>query len=135
MELTQPAPVFIQRQSATRETFCGTFCETKFDGRVTVSGRIIAASQRNNLLSRAKQETSMALKRIAAATLLFLITAECASLAQDGTPKTHSLSLDVDLVLVNASVTDSLRNRPMSGLNKNNFQVWEDKVEQKITHF
>jgi VWFA-related protein len=77
----------------------------------------------------------MALKRIAAATLLFLITAECASLAQDGTPKTHSLSLDVDLVLVNASVTDSLRNRPMSGLNKNNFQVWEDKVEQKITHF
>ena len=77
----------------------------------------------------------MALQRIAAATSLFLLTVVCVSSAQDKNPKTHTLSMDVDLVLVNASVTDSLRNRPMNGLSKNNFQVWEDKVEQKITQF
>src|SRR5262245_57145346 len=48
------------------------------------------------------------------------------------TPST--LKIDVDLVLVNATVTDSL-NRYVSGLEANHFQVWEDKVEQKIEYF
>jgi Ca-activated chloride channel homolog len=45
-----------------------------------------------------------------------------------------TLKIDVDLVLVNATVTDSL-NRYVSGLEANHFQVWEDKVEQKIEYF
>src|SRR5215813_13349030 len=48
------------------------------------------------------------------------------------TPST--LSVDVDLVLLNATVTDS-RNRHVTGLAKENFQVWEDKVEQQIQYF
>jgi Ca-activated chloride channel family protein len=46
----------------------------------------------------------------------------------------RSLKIDVDLVLVNATVTD-LNNRFVTGLEKEHFQVFEDKVEQKISHF
>jgi len=47
---------------------------------------------------------------------------------------TQTLKIDVDLVLVNATVTDSL-NRYVSGLETNHFQIWEDKVEQKAEYF
>src|SRR5262245_33287166 len=47
---------------------------------------------------------------------------------------TQTLKVDVDQVLVTATVTDSL-NRYVSGLEANHFQIWEDKVEQKIASF
>jgi len=50
------------------------------------------------------------------------------------TQSTRGIQVDVDLVLVNVTVTDS-RNRFVQGLSKENFQVWEDKVEQQITTF
>ena len=40
----------------------------------------------------------------------------------------------MDLVLVNATVTDP-SNRFVTGLEKEHFQVFEDKIEQKIAHF
>jgi Ca-activated chloride channel family protein len=46
----------------------------------------------------------------------------------------QTLKVDVDLVLVNATVTDQL-NRYVSGLEAPHFQVWEDKVEQKVEYF
>jgi Ca-activated chloride channel family protein len=46
----------------------------------------------------------------------------------------QTLKVDVDLVLVNATVTDQL-NRYVSGLEQEHFQVWEDKFEQKIEYF
>lgn len=46
----------------------------------------------------------------------------------------QTLKIDVDLVLVNATVTDSL-NRYVSGLEAPHFQIWEDKVEQKVEYF
>ena len=49
-------------------------------------------------------------------------------------PAVQTLKVDVDLVLVNATVTDQL-NRYVSGLEEEHFQVWEDKVEQKIEYF
>jgi Ca-activated chloride channel family protein len=48
--------------------------------------------------------------------------------------KPTSLKIDVDLVLVNATVTDSL-NRYVSGLEQEHFQLWEDRVEQKVQYF
>ena len=45
-----------------------------------------------------------------------------------------SIKIEVDLVLVNATVTDP-SNRFVTGLEKDHFQVFEDKVEQKITQF
>ena len=45
-----------------------------------------------------------------------------------------TLSVDVDLVLLNTTVMDA-RNRHVTGLAKENFQVWEDKIEQDIQYF
>src|SRR5215475_10235480 len=45
-----------------------------------------------------------------------------------------TIKVDVDLVLVNVTVMDP-EDRYVVGLGKENFQVWEDKVEQKIEYF
>lgn len=52
---------------------------------------------------------------------------------QDSTPP-PTLRIDTSLVLVPVTVSDSL-NRPVSGLERENFRIYEDKVEQKITQF
>src|SRR5262245_43294878 len=58
---------------------------------------------------------------------------QSAQVAADKKPG-QTLKIDVDLVLVNATVTDSL-NRYVSGLESPHFQIWEDKVEQKVEYF
>ena len=45
-----------------------------------------------------------------------------------------TLRVDTNLVLIPVSVNDPL-NRPVSGLEKENFRLFEDQVEQTITHF
>ncbi len=45
-----------------------------------------------------------------------------------------SLKVDVELVMVNLAVTDS-DNRPITDLKAENFQIFEDKVEQQIRYF
>ena len=45
-----------------------------------------------------------------------------------------SLKVDVDLVLVNATVTDA-DGRYVVGLEKENFQIWEDKIPQQVEYF
>ena len=47
---------------------------------------------------------------------------------------TASVKVDVDLVLVNVTVTDP-SNRFVTGLEKDHFKVFEDKVEQKVSQF
>ena len=51
--------------------------------------------------------------------------------ANNAADKEQTLKIDVDLTLVNATVTDAL-NRYVSGLEQEHFQIWEDKFEQKI---
>jgi Ca-activated chloride channel family protein len=46
----------------------------------------------------------------------------------------NPLKVDVDLVMVNATVTDS-DNRLVTDLKADNFQLFEDKIEQKIRYF
>jgi Ca-activated chloride channel family protein len=53
------------------------------------------------------------------------------SLSQQAPP---TIKVDVDLVLINVTVMDP-EDRYVVGLGKENFQVWEDKVEQKIDYF
>jgi Ca-activated chloride channel family protein len=68
-------------------------------------------------------------------TLLFAST--CAVvIAQEpsSTSKTQNLKVDVDLVLVNATVADA-QGRMVTGLGQEHFQLWEDKVEQKVEYF
>jgi Ca-activated chloride channel family protein len=45
-----------------------------------------------------------------------------------------SIKVDVELVTVNATVTDA-QNRVITGLDREHFRVWEDKLEQKIEYF
>jgi len=52
----------------------------------------------------------------------------------NGKSGASSLKVDVDLVLVNATVTDP-NNRFVTGLEKEHFLLFEDKIEQKISHF
>jgi Ca-activated chloride channel family protein len=46
----------------------------------------------------------------------------------------QNLQVDVDLVLINATVTDA-EGRYVVGMDKDRFHVWEDKVEQKVEYF
>jgi VWFA-related protein len=47
---------------------------------------------------------------------------------------TPNLRVDTSLVLIPVSVNDPL-NRPVTGLEKENFRIFDDRVEQKITQF
>jgi Ca-activated chloride channel family protein len=53
--------------------------------------------------------------------------------AEEPRPRTN-LRIDTNLVLVPVTVCDPL-NRPVTGLEKEHFRVFEDKIEQTITHF
>src|SRR5207248_11600250 len=54
----------------------------------------------------------------------------------DPTLKTHTkpLKVDVNLVLVNVTITDPM-NRIVTGLEKENFRIFEGSNEQQIKHF
>ena len=54
--------------------------------------------------------------------------------AASGATDPYTLSVDVDLVNVNAVVTDA-NGRYLTYLMKENFRIYEDRVEQQITHF
>lgn len=45
-----------------------------------------------------------------------------------------TIKVDVDLALINATITDP-EGRYVVGLQKENFQIWEDKVEQQLEYF
>src|ERR1041384_915904 len=55
------------------------------------------------------------------------------ALAEEKKPRID-LRVDTNLGLVPVTVCDPL-NRPVTGLEKEHFRVYEDKVEQAITHF
>ena len=54
--------------------------------------------------------------------------------AASETDDSYTLSVDVDLVNVNVVVTDA-NGRYLTYLTKENFRIYEDRVEQQITHF
>ena len=54
--------------------------------------------------------------------------------AASGADDPYTLSVDVDLVNVNVVVTDA-NGRYLTYLTKENFRIYEDRVEQQITHF
>jgi Ca-activated chloride channel family protein len=70
--------------------------------------------------------------------ILFSLPFLCTTVirAQERVPKdrNQTIKVDVDLVLVNATVSDS-QGRMVTGLQQGNFRLWEDKVEQKLEYF
>jgi Ca-activated chloride channel family protein len=77
-----------------------------------------------------------------AAILLLSILQGVSALHADDTKQTKPeiltlqkpMQVNVSMVLVNATVSDPL-NRFVTGMEKDNFTVYEDKVEQKVVHF
>src|SRR6266581_9093036 len=67
-------------------------------------------------------------------TIFIFIFALVFLLVRDVYPAQKSLKVDVELVMVNVSVTDS-DNRPVTDLKAEKFQIFEDKVEQQIRYF
>src|SRR5215475_14290044 len=69
--------------------------------------------------------------------IALLLESACSGviLAQESSTKANNqtLKVDVDLVLVNATVSDA-QGRMVTGLGREQFQLWEDKVEQKIEY-
>jgi Ca-activated chloride channel homolog len=49
-------------------------------------------------------------------------------------PYQKPIKVSLDVVLVPVTVTDD-KNRPVEGLQAESFQIWEDKVQQKIEYF
>jgi VWFA-related protein len=52
----------------------------------------------------------------------------------DAKVPTANLRIDSNLVLIPVSVCDAM-NRPVTGLEKEHFKVFDDKIEQTVTHF
>src|SRR2546425_1416944 len=67
-------------------------------------------------------------------TIFIFIFALVFLLVRDVYPAQKSLKVDVELVMVNVAVTDS-DTRPVTDLKAENFQIFEDKVEQQIRYF
>jgi Ca-activated chloride channel family protein len=69
--------------------------------------------------------------------ILFSLSFLCTTVirAQERVTKdrNQTIKVDVDLVLVNATVSDS-KGRMVTGLQQDNFRIWEDKVEQKVEY-
>jgi len=92
-------------------------------------------------MARKKSITSAAVCILIALPVLMAAYAVQSQKSQDAaaekakaSPQNPTLKVDVDLVLVNATVTDP-QNRYVTGLEKEHFQIWEDKLEQKIEYF
>lgn len=65
---------------------------------------------------------------------LLIFLGGCSALAADKKDAAPRFRADVDLVVVHVSVTDPL-NRYVVGLEKEQFRIFENKVEQSILHF
>jgi Ca-activated chloride channel family protein len=63
-----------------------------------------------------------------------VVHAQTSEKAQTASNKDKVVKVDVDLVRVDATVTDT-QNRVITGLDKEHFKLWEDKLEQKIEYF
>jgi Ca-activated chloride channel family protein len=72
--------------------------------------------------------------RCGAAVTIVCITLLLAYARESRAPQQNPLRVDLDLVLVNVTIADP-ENRPVTGLERQHFQLSEDKVGQSITYF
>ncbi len=56
------------------------------------------------------------------------------STADETGPRSPNIRVETELVLIPVTVTDPL-NRFVTGLERDHFKLYEDKIEQKLTHF
>ena len=80
-----------------------------------------------------------AVQKLCLFSFLFLIVLPCVASVSQGVPQPsqvgpYAIRTNVDLVVLQATVRDH-KGAPVSGLSKENFQVYEDKVLQQIESF
>src|ERR1035441_3267394 len=71
---------------------------------------------------------------IFSSSLLNTVWSQESSSAQDNSSSDYTLKINADMVILNATVLDH-HNALVSGLDKDDFQVYEDHVLQRISHF
>ena len=76
----------------------------------------------------------VSMRRFLPASLLLLQFATFSLAQKEDYPEAPRLRVDVEMVLLRVTVTDPL-NRYVIGLDQEHFRVFENKVEQEITHF
>jgi Ca-activated chloride channel homolog len=77
----------------------------------------------------------MSVTRLLAVLTTLLVITALTTFGQRPQPSLpRRLSVDVDVVLVNATVTDS-HGHYLSSLEKDRFRVWEDRIEQRLEYF
>ncbi len=82
-------------------------------------------------MSRLKKRASL---RILAGILVAVLVGVASYAQKSNEVRNPALKVDVDLVLVNATVTDP-KGRYVMSLDRKHFRVWEDNVEQEIQFF
>jgi len=91
-------------------------------------------------LSRQFSQSSLAIGRTIAFCALVLFGSSSSTFPQSLSDQTspqqdsYEVEVDVDQVSVNVVVTDK-KGRYVQGLREEHFRIYEDKVEQKVTHF
>src|SRR5581483_12446129 len=63
-----------------------------------------------------------------------ILMAALIAVAATSTLRSQTLKVDVPVVLVNATLSD-LKGRLVAGLERQNFRLWEDNVEQTLEYF
>ncbi len=76
----------------------------------------------------------MPFKKSLVAIVAFMIVAVAAQSQDLRQALEQTLRVDVDLVLINATVTDP-QNRYVTGLEKDHFEIFEDRVQQELQYF
>jgi len=76
---------------------------------------------------------------VGALLILTLVLSVYAKQLQQASPqvsqKNQTIKVDVDLTLVNATVLERLHGRIVTDLKVDDFEVWEDKIQQSIEYF
>jgi|SRR5580658_7313038 Ca-activated chloride channel family protein len=90
-------------------------------------------------LSAPPQQSEMKLRATCWSVLAVIVALSSFPLAQEpsssqGSSDKYTIRVSADLVVLRATVQDH-KNTPVSGLDKNDFQVYEDGVLQSIRHF
>ena len=83
------------------------------------------------MMSRQKPITSLI---VAFSSLLVCGTVWAQQSASKTKTQDQTVKVDVNLVLVNVTVSDP-QERLVTGLEREHFQLWEDKIEQTIEYF
>jgi Ca-activated chloride channel family protein len=102
---------------------------------------MIPASSPGPVRNLQKQPRNVLVLVLATAAVAFLALPNIAQVDGPSNTSRHAnpqfpkpIQVDVEMVLVNVTVTD-LDGRPMTGLQKDNFQLFENNVEQEILDF